>query len=378
MTGQAHNLFSALANPRRRSVLSYLQRTDGANLEEMAVQLSADEMDCSVLDVPRHAVEAVRSSLEHRHIPILSEANFLRWDNGHVSLTTHPALLDPKLDDILHHDDGSWDEVLDSLANRQRRVACSILSMQSEPMGVSDLVRAVADYLHSRGEEVSIDSMRIAFHHRHLPKLEESGLLRYETDWDQVVYEGHSALDESWLRATPGDSPRSILPMGHESTDFWTLAGRENVTERGRALSESADDELFMMFTAEDSLETACIHSIQETIDRGVEVYIGTRNQPLRGLVRTHIPGATLWKPQVDWLHLHSNCWNVGRLILADREELLLGITDEATDGDVPGELAITGTVHDNPLGVFLRGLLGPRLDDIDARSDGPLREIPL
>lgn len=189
---------------------------------------------------------------------------------------------------------------------------------------------------------------------------------------------GHPELDAEWLVADPTDTPREILSMADQTTDIWTLEGRANVTERGRALCESADEELFMMFTVDGLIERGCLRRIQDALDRDVDVYLGTQNQELRDLVRENAPGVTIWEPQLDWLNLPPKRKKVGRLIMADRSEIMIGtIADTESDG-VPCETAITGTGEDNPLVMLLREMLGSRLDHLDAQSADFRSEMPL
>jgi DNA-binding transcriptional ArsR family regulator len=403
-----NEVFGALAHERRRTVLQVLDRLTRASPTELATHLVAAETGNSLVDVEREAVEHVLVDLQHVHLPKLDDAGLVEADDGAVTTTAHPALQDPKLEAMLAVDDPDWNNVLQALTERRRRIVLTTLYREDDPMAYEDLALAVArtelagDPVGADGGPVSpgddaadadetgvgaalsgengpsagFESVLSDLHHVQLPVLEGADLV--STDGEAVAYEGHPELDEEWLVAGPDDTPRAILSSGEGTADIWTLEGRDDVTERGRALCEAADEELFMMFTVEGTVETACVRRIRDAIDRDVDVYVGTQNQQLRDLVREHVPEATIWEPQMDWLNLPPTREKVGRLILADREEIIVGtIGDEGPNGR-PVETAITGSGEYNPLVMLLREMLGSRLDHLDAQSEDFLSEIPL
>jgi DNA-binding transcriptional ArsR family regulator len=374
-----NEVFTALAHQRRRATISVLQRLDRPTLEELAVHLVTAETGKSLLDVTEDETARMKMTLKHVHLPQLAELDLLTREDGRVRTTQHPALQDPKMTEIIETDAPEWDTVLTALADKRRRIILSILSMNETPMCRDELARQVARIAERDSDGVvSVERMCQQLHHRHLPELEDATLVTYDIDAETVTYDGHPDLDEEWLVADRDDTPRSILSMAHQSGDIWTLEGRDNVTERGRALCESADEELFMMFTVEGTVETACFRRIQDALDRDVDVYLGTQNAQLRDLVRTRAPEVTIWEPQLDWLNLPPDHEKVGRLIMADREEILVGTIGEADAQGMPHETAITGSGSDNPLVMLLREMLGSRLDHLDAQSEDFLSQIPL
>lgn len=378
--GQYRNeVFEALAHQRRRTSLRILQRLPRARPEELATHLVAEETDKPLVDVTRPEAEWALVNLEHVHIPRLIDADLVTRRDGIVAATEHPALQDPKVNAMIETDAPGWNEVLASLADKRRRILLTALYRNEEPTSRTELAAEVAEKVRDGDvTDSAIERVLRDLHHVHLPALEDAGLVTYDAAEETVTYVGHPTLDEEWLVAARTDTPRAILSMADQSADIWTLEGRDNVTERGRALCESADEELFMMFTVEETVETACVRRIRDALDRGVDVYLGTQNKQLRDLVRENAPEVTIWEPQLDWLNLPPTREKVGRLILADREEIMIGtIGDEGPDG-IPHETAITGTGNDNPLVMLLREILGSRLDHLDAQSEDFRSQIPL
>lgn len=374
-----NDLFRALAHNRRRAIVELLVRMSHAQPEELATHIVAKAEGKTVMDVTRPEAERVLVDLEQVHLPMLEAAGLVTRTDGVVTTTEHPVYQDPKLQAIIENATPNWDQVLESLADKRRRVILTSLYRNEGTMDRTDLAVEVSNKVQNDAEtSVAIEEVLWEIHHRHVPKLVEAGLVRYNTAEGTVTYKGHPDLDEEWLVAGVNDTPRAILSSANQSADIWTLEGRDNVTERGRALCDSAEEELFMMFTVEGTVETACVRRIQDAIDRGVDVYLGTQNKELRDLVREHAPEVTIWEPQLDWLNLPPNREKVGRLILADREEIMIGtIGDEGSDG-IPLETAVTGAGEDNPLVMLLREMLGSRLDHLDAQSDDFRSQIPL
>lgn len=74
-------LFSALANERRRSVLSCLSESDvPLALADLAKEVAASEQETSVPDVPADEAKRVYTALYHVHVPCLVEAELVTHD----------------------------------------------------------------------------------------------------------------------------------------------------------------------------------------------------------------------------------------------------------------------------------------------------------
>lgn len=376
-SGEPNNdVLEALAHHRRRRVLRIIMNGVNTAVEDVATQLVAQETETPILDVARPDVEEALHELTALHLPRLTDVGLVDREDGTVEVTDHPALRDPKIERLLEPDTHEWDDVLHCLANEYRRVTLTSLTRNGGVMQRRRLAVEVSVMVH--GDDDDVERVLQQLHHVHLPKLADAGIVSYDVDEKRVRYVGHPDLNDEWLVADTEDTPRPILSMAERSRDMWTLRGRENVTERGRALCAEAEEELFMMFTVEDTVETACVRRIQDAIDRGVDVYLGTQNRQLRDLVRKHVPEVTIWEPQLDWLNLPPNHEKVGRLIMADREKIMVGTIGEHGPDGRPQETAITGEGIDNPLVLLLREMLGSRLDHLDAQSEDFLEEIPL
>lgn len=120
-----------------------------------------------------------------------------------------------------------------------------------------------------------------------------------------------------------------------------TVEKRENVVSRGQSILEAAEEELFVAFTTDRLLEDGYIGRLRDVIDRGIEVYVGSRTRNGRDLVRYRLPRVTIWELQLDRLSLPPHRERLGGLAFADRRAVLLGSVGEPTDS-VAAKTALT------------------------------------
>lgn len=380
-----HALLGSLSDSRRRSILRLLQdRASPMGEQELATNLVAEREDKPLVDVNRAEVKSLYIDLIYIHLPNLTDADLVEWDREAeiVTATDHPALSTPEIEQMIAVDAPGWDAVLGNLAHRRRRVILSVLEDREDAIGRNELAKEVVAHERSDGvDDRSADAIAdlvAELHHVHLPKLEQADLLTYDTETGAVRYEGHPALVEEWLQFRPDGTSSAIVPTARNPDDIWTIEGRDNVIARGQSLFEQADDELFLMVTTDGLLEDGCIRRLQDAVERGVDIYLGSQTQRVRDIVRERVPEAVIWEPQMDWLNLPPEYEKVGRLVFADRKVVMLATIGEETDVGFHEESAITGSGKNNPLVVLMREMLGSRLDHLDAQSEDFLSKIPL
>lgn len=375
-------LLTSLRSTSRREVLEILRnRSAPIDVQELATNLAARVGEKSLLEVTPEEVAAIRVDLRHVHLPHLSQAGLVDWDRSAGTVTTmnHPALSDPTFEAMLAVDAPDWNAVVDAVASRRRRVVLATLRDADGPLTRPDLVERVHARLEDAGADESLtpDELLTELHHAHLPKLEAAGLVASD-DAGTVEYHGHPALADEWLDFGDDETPSAILPSARRSDDLWTIEGREDIVAHGQSLFDAADDELFLMVTTDGLLDEECIRRLQAAVDRGVDAYLGSQTPAVRDLVRERVPEVSLWEPQLDWLNLPPDHETVGRLVMADREAVMLATLGDETDGPHREETAIAGAGENNPLVALLRELLGSRLDHLDAQSEDFLEQLPL
>jgi len=373
-------VFSCLADAADRRTLGrlYERAPDGMTLRDLAVALAADAA-IPTADREDAAVDRRQVTLHHRTLPKLDAAGLIDRDRGRgtISLADHPAFGDDGIVAAITGeavaDADSLDSLFGALAAPSRRTILDALSHQLGPIHVETLARELI--ARERGAEdpdgSPTDARRtlIGLHHTHLPTLAAAGLIDYDTERGTVAYRGHPELRVPWMHSVFEPAFDGSVVDGPPSAETGTIRGREPVVSFGQSLFERAERELFCMVTQSDLIEAGCLARLRDAADRGVAVYLGTRDEAVREFVREHAPAVVLWEPERNWLNLPVAGNNVGRLVLADREAVLLGTLREATGGDEPREQAIVGEGADNVLAVTVTQLLRPYLDRVDAAS---------
>jgi DNA-binding transcriptional ArsR family regulator len=372
--------YKLLAAQRRRIVLQILSsRSQPISLVDLATQVAAAETDQPLMDISRDETKEVQPALRHLHLPKLTAAGLVTESDGTVTTTNRRELQNPRIEALLTAEGRDWDAVLDCLADERRRTVLRVLSEHGGSVERSALAPKVASAIQSDDDlPTPTEEVEVGLHHHHLPKLAEAGLIRFDRREGTVHYEGHPSLPEEYLQTGITHNPEGILSAATRSSDIWRITGRNNVISQGQSLFDGADSELFLMLTTDGLLEEECILKLQAAIDRGVDVYVGSQTPSVRDLVRERLPEAVIWEPQMDWMNLPPNHEKVGRLLLADREAIMIGTLGDDGPDDVPEESAFAGIGHNNPLVMLLREVLGSRLDHLDQQSSDFRSQIPL
>lgn len=250
-----------------------------------------------------------------------------------------------------------------------------LTALNDAPRGLS--VTEIAEQLVS-ADEKELNQLIISLHHKYLPQLDEVGLITYDHDENVVTTGDHSTGDADWMDVEALDELLSQFGTGYRPDEHTVgrLEGRETVYNYCRDLADRADEELFLIYASDDLLDEACLPHAEDAIERGVEVHAGTKNGDAREFFRERLPEATIWEPQMDWMYEQANYPKVSRLIVADRETVVVGLWDEDATG-AKTEVAMIGEGRTNPLVVLTRELLGPRLDHLDYQSDEFLGNLP-
>nr|WP_255191838.1 ArsR family transcriptional regulator [Natronobeatus ordinarius] len=224
-----------------------------------------------------------------------------------------------------------------------------------------------------------VDRTTIRLHHEQLPKLDEAGLVAYDREEHLVTPRAVTPPDVDWQHWAGLDDVVAHLSASHdgEGNSIGVIQGRESIIQYECQLSDGAAEELFTMYVSTDLFEDECVRRAKNAIARGVTIYVGSQNEAVREVSREHLPEATIWVPQLDWLNTPTYP-RIGRLVLVDRRSVVLAILEEPPSSEAPPEeTALVGTGEDNPLVVLVRELLGPRLDHLDHQSDRFLSEFP-
>jgi hypothetical protein len=75
------------------------------------------------------------------------------------------------------------------LIDERRRLVLDILSEQTQPIELADLAVeiAVREDRHSPVEEDTVKRIQAELHHKHLPKMDQLGVVKYHTDTHRIL-----------------------------------------------------------------------------------------------------------------------------------------------------------------------------------------------
>ncbi|ADD05737.1 uncharacterized protein Nmag_2170 [Natrialba magadii ATCC 43099] len=268
------------------------------------------------------------------------------------------------------------------IADPETRAILSCLDDASAPLTVDELTHRLVErdttVVDATTYDRELDRTALSLHHSQLPQLKEAGLVEYDAD-ENLVSTRDDAIDPEWLTFDLIDEFLSRF-AGRRSTDtdaIGVIEGAGAVYDYSRELADRAEDELFLIYRSDDLLDEGCLPHATQAMDRGVEFCVGSQNADVRQFFREHVPETTIWEPQLDWMNEPSRYPRISRLIVADRDKVMLSLRDKPVATGSKAETAMIGEGETNPLVVLVRELLGPRLDHLDYQSDHFSGELP-
>lgn len=203
------------------------------------------------------------------------------------------------------------------------------------------------------------------------------------------VYDAADELQEAGLIDVMGSSPKQFTPVSAETTGrifqrlfqdrtetlqaaltelepaasqaeqrgVWTVSGRAAVTDRVIEFVESADEEVVYMSVGE-LLTEEVVAALEGAADRGADVAVGDVSADVEHRVQEQVPAATTFETLWDW-----STTPAGRLLMVDREAVLVGVFDGKEADGRQLETAIWGRGETNGLVVVLRAMFTWQLD---------------
>ncbi|WP_227133094.1 TrmB family transcriptional regulator [Halorubellus salinus] len=159
----------------------------------------------------------------------------------------------------------------------------------------------------------------------------------------------------SGLEPTDGDDETEVT---HE---VWSITGGNGITSRTQQLLEGATDEILLVIGHESILTDALVERLQEARDRGVDVVVGTADEAIRGKIQQVLPAVEVFVSELEWLSrspLPSDTTEISRLLLVDREAILVSSFTESSTDSREHEQGVFGRGFDNGLVAIVRRLM--------------------
>lgn len=175
-------------------------------------------------------------------------------------------------------------------------------------------------------------------------------------------YEERTDSLRTKLRAVEPAAPTEETEVTHE---VWALSGASAITSRTQQLVDEADNEIILVIGDESAYTSELRERLQAARDRGVTVVIGIADEALQERVESEFPGAEVFVSGLEWLSSSADTGDetvIGRLLLVDRNTILVSTFHEAMGNGHNHEQAVFGRGFDNGLVAIVRRLMSTGL----------------
>jgi sugar-specific transcriptional regulator TrmB len=276
---------------------------------------------------------------------------------------------------------------MDELTNHQRAVeslqqlglkeyeAKSFVALSRIPQGTAKEIHEISDVPRTR----VYDAAR-ALEERGLVEIQHSNPQRFRA---VPIEEAVETLREQYdsRAATLREALRGLDPVETDAGEaithqVWALSGTTAVANRTVELIETADSEVVLVVGDDAAFTDELADGLRAAEERGVDVVVGTVADALRERIRAALPEAAVFVSELDWLRGLAAADDetvLSRLLLVDRESILVSTLHEDASGAQTEERAVFGTGFDNGIVVVARRLMATGLlpgSDPQARSN--------
>lgn len=184
-----------------------------------------------------------------------------------------------------------------------------------------------------------------------------------------TLREGYESRMDT-LRKLMQDIEPAETDMESLDNEVWSLSGSEAIQNRTQQLIEEATNEIVLVVGSRQVLTQSLFDSLNERIENGVEVIIGSLTPSLQDDIKDNVPDAQVFVSGLEWLRgengEHADT-AIGRLMLVDRQAILVSsILPETSE-----EQVIFGRGFGNGLVVIIRRLMATGLlEELQAADD--------
>ena len=203
---------------------------------------------------------------------------------------------------------------------------------------------------------------------RAVPIEEAAETLRqeYESRTDTLV--------QAMAAIKPAESNGGDEEITHE---VWAFSGTTAITNRTQQLIDAAGEEIILIIGRDEVVTAKLLEQLREALDTGLDVLIGTQAEDVRERIAEALPDAEVFVSGLKWLHSSpleaDDDTTISRLLLIDKNTILVSSVHETNTGEVETEKAVFGRGFDNGIVVIARRLMAtglPRRQDPDVPGD--------
>ena len=148
--------------------------------------------------------------------------------------------------------------------------------------------------------------------------------------------------------------------------EVWALSGTTAITNRTQQLIDAAGREIILIVGRDEVITDELLDRLQATVDNGLTVLIGTQTEEIRAQIAGALPDAEVFVSGLEWLHSSpletSDDTTISRLLLIDKNTILVSSVHEMGTGGIESEKAVFGRGFDNGIVVIARRLMATGL----------------
>jgi sugar-specific transcriptional regulator TrmB len=186
----------------------------------------------------------------------------------------------------------------------------------------------------------------------------------------EVLRREYDSRTEALAEALENVEPAS-LDRGEEVThEVWSLSGVSAIEARTRELVGGADREIVLIVGRKEALTEELVDRLREQQENGVDVVLGAATEQLRNELQESLPEADVFTSELAWLRSSptdpADETAISRLLLVDRNTILVSSIHETDTGEIETEQAVFGKGFENGLVVILRRLMATGLTSQD------------
>lgn len=148
-----------------------------------------------------------------------------------------------------------------------------------------------------------------------------------------------------------------------EEEGVWEMATQQDVINRVVMHAENAADEIYLLVGTEALLEDDVLDALTAAGERDVSVFVEVPTAAARERVREELPDAQVALSDLAFGPLPGTSRRPGRLVMIDRETILMSAVTEGVVPTETDETGVWGSEGGRGLVVWLRELLASRLD---------------
>lgn len=157
---------------------------------------------------------------------------------------------------------------------------------------------------------------------------------------------------------------RNVERENDRVQEVWSLNGHDAIDSRTLDLIENAESEIALLVVDESLLSNPLFDCLGEAVQENLSIVLGGETEEITSRLGSELPNVTTFETGLDWL---TGPWEdhevaISRILLVDRETLLIGSYYPNTENSPENEQAIYATGLENGVVVLLRRLISSGL----------------